>query len=359
MRLSSIFSFSTYQARWRLSPWLLYLLIFMALGEGMLRIPAIRNHLPAPEPTLWHAADVQSKIDYLEAFESQREIDILFIGNSMVQAGMNPHVFDQIRGKQDATDAGTFNAAIDGLPPYGASLFLEIYLRQTQPKTIIYGLTPQDLNSNSPWAQDVTDRVKHAPLVWAKTQRGLQGQLTATMLEYSALYRYRFVLHQLLLRGGIQPPPPQVYFDAQGFGPLTRRLSDVPASQRHIFYNNAGVVNYSTQGIQLESLKELIAYCTNNDIELILVNMPLSDDYYGNFDTIEDYQTYLDTAKQVASEFQVPFWDMENLLSDSLEDIHFADFNHLNDLGAEKFSTLLAERYLTPDELSPISQKTQ
>ena len=192
----------------------------------------------------------------------------------------------------------------------------------------------------------MTDRVKYSPLALAEARRGLRGQWMASLLEYSNLYRYRFVLHQLLLRGGIPSPPPKVYFDTRGFHAIKRRLADVPAVERGIYYNNAGVLNYSTQGEQLESLRRLIAYCADNDIRLILVNMPLADDYYGNFDSLEDYQTYLSAATELASEFQIPFWDMEGLPPASgFDDTHFSDFNHLNQFGAEKLSRLLAERY--------------
>lgn len=346
MHLSSIFNFSTYQARWRLSPWVIYLLLLLCLVELTLHMPVITDHLPKPELTLWHAELIQSKLDYLKAFEATRGVDVLFIGNSTMQAGVNPQLFDLARGKQESTAQGAFNGSLEGLPPYGALMFLEIYLRDSRPTTVIYGITAQDLNSNSPWAQDVTDRVKYSPLALAEARRGLRGQLIASLLEYSNLYRYRFVLHQLLLRGGIASPPPEVYFDTRGFHAIKGRLADVPAAERGIYYNNAGVLNYSIQGEQLESLRRLIAYCADNDIRLILVNMPLADDYYGHFDSLEDYQTYLSTATELASEFEIPFWDMEGLPpARGFDDTHFADFNHLNQFGAEKLSRLLAERY--------------
>ena len=106
MHLSSIFNFSTYQARWHLSPWVIYLLLLLCLVELTLHIPVITDHLPKPELTLWHAEFVQSKLDYLKAFEATRGVDVLFIGNSTMQAGVNPQLFDLARGKEESTDPG-------------------------------------------------------------------------------------------------------------------------------------------------------------------------------------------------------------------------------------------------------------
>jgi hypothetical protein len=345
VRLSSIFSFSTFQVRTRLSSWIVVLIAFAILAEMALRIPSVIERLPEPEPTLWHADLIQTKLDYLKAFEAERGIDVLVMGNSAMQSALAPHIFDISRGRKDDSGPGAFNAALEGMPPYGTLMFLEIYSRYSDPDVIIYGITPQDLNSNSPWARDITDRINHSPLALAESRQGLRGRLIASLLNYSRLYRYRLVLYQLLLSGTTRPPQ-EVYFDTRGFHPIDRRLSDVPSAERGVFLNNAGVLNYNVQGIQLESLRALINYSQDRDIDLVLVSMPLADDYYGNFDSPEDYQTYLSTITQVASEFHVPLWDLENLSpARGFSDADFADFNHLNRDGAERFSAELGERF--------------
>ncbi|MCB0207885.1 MAG: hypothetical protein KDJ52_01065 [Anaerolineae bacterium] len=316
-------------------------------AELILRLPIVTEHLPAPEPTLWHAELIQSKIDYLQAVDEKQAIDVLFMGNSTTQAGVNPKIFDKIRGNATEVEPNAFNASIEGLTPFGNLMFLQIYLRYSHPQTIIYGITPQDLNSNSPWAKDVTDRVKHSPMALAEARWGIKGEIIAKALDYSSLYRYRFVLHRMLLRGGVLPPLPQVHFDDKGYNSLSRRLSDIPQTDRGIFYGRAGVLNYLTTGEQQEALREFIEYCRKNDIDLIFVNMPLADDYYNNFDTPQDYETYLSTLTQISDEYKIPLWDMENLpSSDRFNDTEFADFNHLNKYGAEKLSILLAKQYI-------------
>lgn len=345
MRPLSIFSFDTYQARWRVASWAIFLVIFLMAGELLLRMPAVRAALPAPEPTLWHATLIQAKLDYLKSFQHTQGIDVLFIGNSAMQSAVDPALFDELRHHTSNGQAGSFNAAIEGLPPYGMRLFLEIYARYTLPKTVVYGITPQDLNSNSPWAKDVMERVKSSPMPYAEARRGVRGWFTAAMLKFSELYRYRFLLHQMFLRGGQPPTVPEVYFDQRGFLPLQGRLSEVPDAQRTRFYGKAGVMNYSPLGVQRTELLRLIEFCKDRSIELVIVNLPIADQYYNNFDDITDYDLYLTNVKQITDVYDIPFWNLEDLPSETvLGDDDFSDLNHLNYWGAEKLTKLIAER---------------
>ncbi len=164
----------------------------------------------------------------------------------------------------------------------------------------------------------------------------------------SQLYRYRTVLHQYMISGGSLPKPVEIYFDARGWVSDSERLADVPAGDRDHFYNRDGVINYTPTGHQLNALADLMALCAKQGIQLILVNMPLTDDYYGNFALPTDYPAYGKAVTELATAHNVPFWDMESLPATAgFDDSHFSDFNHLNRFGAEKLATLLGQRYHT------------
>jgi hypothetical protein len=348
VRLSSIFSSDSWQARWQWAPWMFFFVGLVIATELLLRLPAVVNRLPAPEPTLWHAELIETKLTYLQAFAAERGIDVLFIGNSTMQAGVDPALFDAARGVETTAVPGSFNASIEGIPPYGASLFLDIFLRYSEPDTIIYGLTPQDLNSNSPWAADITDRVRHSPMALAEARRGIKGQVLAFLLDHSALFRYRLVLYRLLLADPSLRQEPFVYFDERGYHHLKESLADISPDRRGRFYNRAGVLNYSTNGLQTESLRQLIEQTQATGIPLILVNMPLAAEYYGLFDEPQaDYALYRQTLMAVADEYNLPLIDLaQGKTAVSFTDAHFADFNHLNQSGAAKLSRALAIQFL-------------
>jgi hypothetical protein len=351
---SSIFSSETHQAQWRVARWIVYFGVFLLIGELVLRLPFVQARLPAPEPYLWHAPLVEDKVDYFRSFAASHPIDVLFIGNSTTQAGVDPAAFDAARSALGSGGA-SFNASVEGLPPSVNKEFLKMYLRYTNPRTVIIGLTPQDLNSNSPWAKDMDDRAGHSINLQAGARDSLVGEMLAFLLDQSALFRYRYLLHQLLLRGGNAPAHPDVYFDTRGFDAIDRSLTDFTPSERLRAQNRAGVLNYNPQGEQADAVKEMIASIRGHGAEPVLVNMPISDHYYANFDAPGDYQEYLDALQRLAAEQNVPFWDMENLSADvQFGDSEFGDLNHLNKVGAERLSALLAQDYVvyTADQVT-------
>ena len=221
-----------------------------------------------------------------------------------------------------------------------------MFLRSAKPKAVMIGLTAQDLNANSPWAKDMDDRAGHSINLQAGARDSLMGNVLAFLLDNSELFRYRYVLHQMLLRGGAYPPHPDVYFDARGFHSIDRSLADFSPSERLQAQNRAGVLNYNPQGEQADALKEMIGAIRSHGAEAILVNLPLSDHYYANFDSPADYQKYRDALQRMADDLAVPLWDMEALPEgNQFGDSEFGDLNHLNKVGAERLSQMLAQRY--------------
>ncbi|MFN8464153.1 MAG: hypothetical protein U0X20_01320 [Caldilineaceae bacterium] len=350
MHHSSIFSSETHQAQWRVARWIVYFAVFLLLAELILRVPAVQAVLPAPAPSLWHAPLVEDKVEYYRNFAASHDLDVLFIGNSTTQSGVDPTAFDADRAAEGA-GGSSFNAAIEGVPPSVNKEFLKMYLRYAKPKTVMIGLTAQDLNGNSPWAKDMDDRAGHSINLQAGARDSLVGYVLGFLLDNSELFRYRYVLHQLLLRGGNYPAHPDVYFDQRGFHGIDRSLADFSPSERLQAQNRAGVLNYNPQGEQADAVKEMIATIRSHGAQPILVNMPLSDHYYANFDSPDDYQKYRDTMQQLADELAVPLWDMEDLRQgEQFGDSEFGDLNHLNKVGAERLSAMLAQNYVTQFE---------
>jgi hypothetical protein len=350
VHLSSIFSSETHQAQWRVARWVVYFVVFLLVAELVLRLPAVQAALPAPAPSLWHAPLVEDKVEYFRNFAASHDLDVLFIGNSTTQSGIDPATFDADRAASGA-GGNSFNAAIEGVPLSVNKEFLQMYLRSAKPKTVIIGLTAQDLNANSPWAKDMDDRAGHSINLQAGARDNLVGYVLAFLLDNSELFRYRYVLHQLLLRGGSYPPHPDVYFDHRGFHAIDRSLADFTPSERLQAQNRAGVLNYNPHGEQADALKEMIATIRSHGAQPILVNMPLSDHYYANFDKPDDYQKYRGALQQLAGELAVPLWDMEALpQGEQFGDSEFGDLNHLNKVGAERLSAILAHNYVAQIE---------
>jgi len=317
--------------------------VLAALTEVSLRSPFVRRHLADPEPTLWHAPFIHAKLDYLQSFHRKHAIKTLFMGNSTVQTGIDPVIFDKAR---DPTfdRADSFNAAIEGLPPASMALFLKMYLSSIHPDVIVYGLTPQDLNSNSPWAQDMDDRVSRSPRLVAETDAGLDGRATRFLLTNSMLFRYRHVLHEFLLSGGSPVRPEVPYFDRRGFHSIDATLAALDGAARKKLIPRASLVNYSVEGKQREHLLAILRMARERKIRVVLLNMPLSADYYKlGFSESAERLAYIGALRSIAADQNVLLIDPGKELG--LTDSDFADLNHLNRAGASKLSEWLGAEF--------------
>lgn len=345
MRPLSIFSSESFQIHIRPSRKWLGLLAPLILAEALLRIPFVTAYLPRPEPTLWYSPLVQAKLDYLKDFQRKHRVDVLFVGHSAVQTGINPEVFDEEYSKQVPRAGKAFNGGLEGLPPYGVHFFLDIYLRYANPQTIIYGLLPGDLSSANPLAKDMTEQLEQCAIAQVEAQRGLRGWIFARLFRWSQLFRYRVVLLQLLLKGG-RPKADPVYFDYRGFYPQSRRLTDIPPSDRDALLMPYLYANYAIGGRQTEELQSIIELCRQKGIQLVLVNMPVASGYESSFGGTEIYPSYLATLQRLSTQNGVRFWDAGAAkIPQALDDSDFQDLHHLNRFGASKLSTLLAQRF--------------
>ena len=314
-------------------------MVWLLAAEGLLRLPAVQAALPEPEPTLWHAPLVDAKLRNLRQVERASGIDVLFIGNSSVQSGIDPTVFDQERCGGGSAECTSYNGSIEGLPPYGVRLFLEIYLRYCQPHTVVYGLLAQDLNSGSPWAKDVTDRVKNNVMAQAEAQRSWKGKLLAAALNSSRLFRYRFVLHRMLLLGPSEASPKDVYFDGRGFHPIPVEGGGPGHASGG---KHPGLLNYSLDGPQARELGEIVSLCNRRGIRLILADMPVTEKYTEFLADPLDYDRYASRIRAIASEGRVRLWDARDLEPADLGSGDFSDTSHLNVIGARKLTARMA-----------------
>ncbi len=85
-------------------------------------------------------------------------------------------------------------------------------------------------------------------------------------------------------------------------------------------------------------LREMIRFCKENDVELILITTPSWHTYYNNLDFHQTSLMYR-LIEQIQKEFDIPYLDyLKDIRFDSVD---FADPQHLSDIGAEKFTKIL------------------
>lgn len=101
--------------------------------------------------------------------------------------------------------------------------------------------------------------------------------------------------------------------------------------------------------IQFAFLTRLASYCKQEGINLVLVNMPLTED---NVKLMPDgfYQYYLTSVQNEANKYGAQLIDLNK--PDVFTKNCFADSVHLNGMGGKKFFQVLSERLATDSQLA-------
>ena len=94
----------------------------------------------------------------------------------------------------------------------------------------------------------------------------------------------------------------------------------------------------------LSILKKIIKYCKQNEIELVLLVVPMPE---FRIDKVGNYGYYAEQIEDLANSEGIEFYDF-NLCKEEykFENEYFIDDHHLNKSGAEKFSLLFSRFYV-------------
>lgn len=110
-------------------------------------------------------------------------------------------------------------------------------------------------------------------------------------------------------------------------------LNDSTVSQaikRHFYQTKGAEQGFSSY--QKKYFNDIVLLCLNKNIKLIIVNTPISDEYYDKIPAkfIKNYYSNISSLKN-----KIVFWDLHSF---HLENTSFGDGDHLNTYGASKFT---------------------
>lgn len=265
-------------------------------------------------------------LSYLAAFGPP---DILIIGSSRALQGIDPQPL------QTALDAQgypvqVYNFSINGATAQVMNFVLQrLFTPEQLPKLIIWGDGSRAFNS----------RRLDATFASILESPGYQAVLAGE--------RPGFANSQLVPRQpstinayGFWPEPAE--FNPAVFYQLYPRVS----GRYDAFYNPFGLT-----GLQLGSLRSLVAYLNRQNIDLVYVNLPLSGDYLDDYRLSRDqqFQRFLQTQSQ-----RLGFAVIDLLSQWVNQDSFFADPSHLNQKGAAAIVQQLARNPLILEKLSAL-----
>lgn len=119
-----------------------FLVLFLSLVEMAVNTDFVQSVLPTPS-----IASGQKRLDVKLAYindlvEKEGQVDCIFLGGSIVNAAIDPAIFNQVYKTYTGKEIICFNFGIDRLIPPAAAIMAKILTEKYKPKLLVWGLTP-------------------------------------------------------------------------------------------------------------------------------------------------------------------------------------------------------------------------
>ncbi len=332
---------------------------------------------------------------YQERVKRSGPPDILIVGSSRAMRGIDPGVLSELLGNRygEEKSLDIFNFGINGATVQVVDVLLRQILTPEQlPKVILWADGARAFNSGRP---DVTfeaiassegyeqiERGQFPPqaqqgspepaeirpaISWADLQKSLGDGYQNLNQDVQDLFGSQLWLHgerdrlQAWLRAqftepvslmeGIDPDDPdgilinsQEPIDADGFLALDLRFDPDTYYRRHPRVSGAydnDYFNFDLTGQQDEALQRLLRYLNRQRVDLVFINLPLTQDY---LDPIrgEHEAEFVSYMRDMSRRSSFTFRNLSQRWQTEYD--FFSDPSHLNRYGAQQVSVHLAEK---------------
>lgn len=289
-----------------------------------------------PEPLEWHSYEAQRKVEQMDGLRGAG-IDVVVVGNSLSN-GIDPATLDAVRPDLHAYNAGL--AA--GIPRLMEPWLLDVVLPRLHPQLVVLAVSSVDLAVDSPARRTFFDA--YVASAGARAAAGTESVIEALDRragELSTFWDDRFALRDPgTLLDALEGTPPMVPPELAFLGPDGRShyVETQRFEQRNPNFNPA-VQDWAPGTDDADAIRRIAAGVRAAGAELVLVSMPITDEYVALHPHGEaDFAEYVSALEALGAELDVPVLEHHDLRDHAW----FADTAHLNVYGARAFTTLLA-----------------
>lgn len=285
--------------------------------------------------------------------------DILVIGSSRALQGLNPQILQQRLAQQGYESLRVYNFAVNGATAQVVSFILRQLLTPEQmPEMIIWAGGSRAFNSGR--FDRTFAKILESP-GYAAVQAGDRPEFAASTPLAATLDVADETAPTTADKGYTMPVS-----DINGYGFLAVNQVFEPTRYYQNFPRVAGLYDetysrFNLEGVQAVSLRAIADFAQTNDIPLVFVNLPLSEDYLDptRLAYEQQFQQFL------AREGQAGGFTVVDLLREwPNQNNFFADPSHLNRVGAAQVAIRVSEeksipwQVLLPDEEPPSEAAT-
>ncbi len=310
----------------------LFLLAFLSFFELALQSNFIIRALPFPSPSVEsHYPEIGVKFERL--FQV-KDINCLFIGSSMIDAGLDPVLFEQ--GLEAATGRKytCFNMGLAGLQTEASTAVASTLTRWHPVDVVVIGLSPLDLSS----IYTKTRPIAQMPVfTYYEGKPSIEGFLFNHFRlpwYFAALPRSADTAYlteqgewdELLTNRGIR--------QTAEFNPVQEKDQEVT------------LLDYRVNPADTQTLDETLAKFKTRGIQPIVIEFAVHPVYYPYL--IEGGEAayrerFIEPVKKITDRNGVPFIQTQGEISSIVTETDWFNRNHLNITGAEKFTRYIVE----------------
>lgn len=251
-----------------------------------------------------------------------KDIDILFLGSSHAYRGFDTRMYSKNGYK-------TFNLGSSAQTPIQTKALIDRYLTHINPKIVVFEVYSPTLFNN--------DGVESAVDIISNDINDLFSLKMALQLNHIIVYNtfiYATVRDILNLNKTFEEPIKKGKDNYIPGGYVERKISHYkPTSRRKRIHN----INEE----KLFYLTEIVSTIKKRNIEVFLVNAPISKSLYSSY---QNNYAFDEIMRKHST-----YYNFNELLT--LDDsLHFYDNNHLNQFGVEIFNKKLIELLKSSDQ---------
>lgn len=297
------------------------------------------------DPGKWPRIEIASKLEQIrELANNDKKIEVLFAGSSMMAGGIDPVAFTEASGKT------SYNAAFAGpsmrtITPW----VLDVVEPLLRPDVVVLGIQSRELSDNGPKNQVMYEKFVKSP-GYKQTKGTVASRLEGDLEQLSYFLRYRRALREPSRLFATDEASQKALAEAdlrQVIGPRGMRMEEPsdykrPAKLIRGLYEKT-LIDFAVGGSEYEALQALAAGLEDEGVELVLLNMPVTEDYWGaHGDPEGDRAAYHDLMDTFVAEMGVTLIDAEDGFPSSEP---FRDPVHLDIEGRQAMAVALADAW--------------
>ncbi|MBW4440394.1 MAG: hypothetical protein KME10_03995 [Plectolyngbya sp. WJT66-NPBG17] len=365
-----------------------------ALLASPLKPKAAIDTSRSPYPT-FNAPQLDEKFVLYRQYVAQNGVpDILVVGSSRAMRGIDPVVLEQTLATQGYPGMRVFNFGVNGATVQVVDLIVRrVLASEKQPKMILFADGLRAYNDGRPDAtfnaivsspgfrklpEIATESAPNPTQAFTKPletiartnttvvdrYQSFNDQLLQQAGQLSTVWNERDKLQTLLKRGlsfsfaptaSSEPDGEstiaqdgQGLIDINGFLPISNRFNPVTYYQKYSRVagdSDADYANFNLDGAQTQALRSLAQYTKSQEIPLVVLNLPLTENYLDPYrrDREQQFQQYL---MRLSGELGFTYRDLLENWKNTPD--YFSDPSHLNRYGAHAVSTHIAKDPLIP-----------